>query len=85
MVHHLVGKKDVVVHTADQEGGKGNHKEELPGEEGPQSKSQRGIREIVWEKGRVWKQQNKIGEQPVGTQGGWRTSSGLSAAQPQGP
>lgn len=31
MVHHLVGKKDVVVHAADQEGGEGNHKEELPG------------------------------------------------------
>lgn len=34
VVHHLVGKQDVVVHTADQEGGEGNHKEELPGESG---------------------------------------------------
>lgn len=32
VVHHLVGKEDVIVHTANQEGGEGNHKEELPGE-----------------------------------------------------
>ena len=29
VVHHLVGKEDVIVHTANQEGGEGNHKEEL--------------------------------------------------------